>query len=136
MGDNTKNKVNEMNGGGSEKAVTEPKRKVTSKQVVAIIGIVLLVLMYIATLIAAVFDSSASGRLFWMCLFATIAIPLLIWIYTWMYGKLSGKHTMADFDLDGTEKEARDGTEEARDGTEEARDGIEEARDDTEAGAK
>lgn len=88
-----------------------PKKKITSKQVVAIIGIVLLVLMYVATLIVAVFDSSASGRLFWMCLFSTVAIPLLIWIYTWMYGKLTRKHTFADFDLGGT-KERADSTSE------------------------
>lgn len=79
-------------------------KKVTSKQVVAIIGIVLLVLMYIVTLIAAITDSSASGRLFWMCLYATVVIPILIWIYTWMYGKLTQKHTFADFDL-GSETE-------------------------------
>lgn len=78
------------------------KRKVTSKQVVAIIGIVLLVLMYVATLIAAFFDTTVSGRLFWMCLFSTMAVPILIWIYTWMYGKLTGRHTFADFET-GTE---------------------------------
>ena len=89
-----------------------PGKKVTSKQVVAIIGVVLLVLMYIVTLFAAVFDSSASGRLFWMCLFSTVAIPILIWIYTWMYGVLTKKHTIADFDLGGrpehTSDEVRD----------------------------
>lgn len=80
------------------------RKKMTSKQIVAIAGIVLLVLMYVATLIAAVFDSTASGRLFWICLFSTVAIPLLIWIYTWMYGILTRKHTFADLDL-GREKE-------------------------------
>lgn len=74
-------------------------KKITSKQVVAIIGILLLVLMYIMTLIAAIADNSVSGRLFWSCLYATIAIPILIWVYTWMYGKLTGKHTIADFDM-------------------------------------
>lgn len=93
---NMENKTNNANESSME--TTEPKRKVTSKQVVAIIGIVLLVLMYLVTLLAAFFDSSASGRLFWMCLFSTIAIPLLIWIYTWMYGKLTGKHTLTDSD--------------------------------------
>lgn len=77
-------------------------KKMTSKQIVAIIGIVLLVLMYVVTLLAAIFDNSASGRLFWMCLFSTVAIPILIWIYTWMYGVLTRKHTIADFDLGGT----------------------------------
>lgn len=84
-------------------------KKVTSKQVVAMIGVVLLVLMYIVTLIAAIVDSSASGRLFWVCLCATVVIPILIWVYTWMYGKLTQKHTFADFDLgdkaDGDRKE-------------------------------
>ena len=83
------------------------KRKVTSRQVVAIIGIVLLVLMYIVTLIAAIADSSASGRLFRICLYATVVIPILIWVYTWMYGKLTQKHTFADFDLGGNAEEVQ-----------------------------
>ena len=64
-----------------------PKKKMTSKQIVAIIGIVLLVLMYLVTLIVAIVDSSASGRLFAMCLFASFALPFLIWIYSWLYQK-------------------------------------------------
>lgn len=62
-------------------------------------GAILLVLLYIVTLIVALVDSSASGKLFALCLYATIAVPILIWIYTWMYGKLTGKHTFADFEL-------------------------------------
>lgn len=71
-------------------------RKKNSKQIVAIIGIILLVLLYVITLLSAFLDTSASGRLFGACLFATVAVPLLIWIYTWMYGKLTGKSTLAD----------------------------------------
>lgn len=74
-------------------------KKATSKQIAAIIGIILLVLLYVVTLVAAFADNSASGTLFMLCLFATIAIPVLIWIYTWMYGKLTGRHTFADPDL-------------------------------------
>ena len=75
------------------------KKKITSKQIVAMVGVILLVLMYLVTLVVAIVDSSASGKLFALCLYATIAIPILIWIYTWMYGKLTGKHTFADFDV-------------------------------------
>lgn len=82
-----------------------PRKKVTSKQIVAILGIVLLVLLYLVTLFAAIFDTSATGTLFAMCLFATIAVPLLIWVYTWMYGKLTGKHTIADLDIGQTGKD-------------------------------
>ena len=77
------------------------KKKVTSKQIAAIAGIVLLVLLYVVTLFAAIFDSSATGSLFQVCLFATIAIPLLIWIYVWMYGKLTQKSTFADLNIGG-----------------------------------
>lgn len=76
------------------------KRKVTSRQVIALAGVILLVLLYIVTLIVAVADKTASAVWFRMCLFATIAVPLLIWIYTWMYGKLTGKRTPADFASD------------------------------------
>ncbi len=81
-------------------------KKITSKQAAAILGIVLLVLMYIAALIAAVADKSASGSLFRICLYATVTIPILIWIYTWMYGKLTRKHTFADFEPDGKNGQA------------------------------
>ena len=77
------------------------KRKTTSKQIVALVGVILLVAMYLVTLIVAIFDQDSSGRLFQACLAATIAIPLLVWVYIWMYGKLTGKHTMADLDLGG-----------------------------------
>lgn len=70
--------------------------RITSKQIVALGGVVLLVLMYIATLVVAVVDNSDSGKWFMSCIFATVAVPLLIWIYTWMYGKLTGRHTIAD----------------------------------------
>ncbi|MDE7223609.1 MAG: hypothetical protein K2O34_07520 [Acetatifactor sp.] len=79
----------------------ESKKKITSKQAVALAGVILLVAMYLITLVVAIFDQDSSGRLFQACLVATVAIPLLIWVYIWMYGKLTGKHTMADLDLSG-----------------------------------
>ena len=73
------------------------KKKVTSKQVVALTGVFLLVLLYLVTLITAIFDRSATGKWFMICLIGTIVVPLLVWIYTWMYGVLSGKRTVASF---------------------------------------
>lgn len=60
------------------------------------VGVLLLALLYIVTLIVAIFDNSGSGRWFMICIFATVAVPILLWIYTWMYGKLTGKPTIAD----------------------------------------
>lgn len=90
----------------------KPNKKITSRQIVAIVGVVLLVLLYLVTLVVAFVDTSASGRLFGMCLFATIAVPVLVWIYTWMYGRLTGKSTMADLNIGGkdhmTDEEIQD----------------------------
>ncbi len=77
---------------------TTQKHKVTSKQIVAVIGVILLVLMYVITLITAIVDNSASAKWFRISLFGTLAIPLIIWIYAWMYARLTGKHAMGDPD--------------------------------------
>ncbi len=71
-------------------------KKLTSKQIVAWIGILALIAMYIVTLVVAIINPGQGGRLFQACMVATMAIPLLIWIYVWMYGKLKGKETFAD----------------------------------------
>lgn len=89
-----------------DKSKENNKKKMTSKQIVAIIGVVLLVLLYVITLITAIFDRSGSGRLFQASLAATLVIPLLVWIYTWLYGRLTHKHTFADFDIGGAEAPA------------------------------
>ncbi len=61
--------------------------KKSSKQIAAILCIVLLVLLYAATLIVALLDFPGSDRLFAACLMATVGLPILLWIYLWLYGK-------------------------------------------------
>lgn len=68
------------------------------QRILAIIGIAALVLLYIITLICAIFNFDGAGRMFKVSLFATIFIPIILWLYIWMYGKLTNKHTIADFD--------------------------------------
>ncbi len=72
------------------------KKKMTSKQIVAWIGIIALIAMYLITLVVAIVNPGEGGRLFQACLVATIAVPFLIWVYVWMYGKLTQKKTFAD----------------------------------------
>ena len=61
------------------------KKKISPKQVAAIVCIVLLVGMYVATLIVALLDFPGADRLFQACLVATIGLPILLWIYIWLY---------------------------------------------------
>lgn len=85
------------------------KKKMTSKQVVAMIGVFLLILMYVTTLVMAIVDTSASGKYFALCLAFTFVIPIIIWFYSWMYGRMTGKKVLGDpeqikmDDLDGEE---------------------------------
>ncbi len=72
------------------------KHKPKPKQIAAIICIALLVLLYIATLVVSILDFPGSERLFAACLLATIGLPILLWIYIWLYGKLTDKPTIAD----------------------------------------
>lgn len=74
-------------------------KKRTAKQVVALGAVILLVALYVVTLLVAIFDKSASGRWFQICLVCTVAIPLLAWIFIWIYGQYTGKKTIADLNL-------------------------------------
>lgn len=79
----------------------------TKKQrVMAWIGIVLLLLLVVATFLCAFLDFEGSERLFAACLFASVALPILIWIYIGLYGKIANKKTMADLfpEVEGLEE--------------------------------
>ena len=69
------------------------KKKV--KQISAIIAIILLVGLYVATFVFAITDSPNSGRMFQACLFATVAVPILLWIWVWLYGAITKKDDIA-----------------------------------------
>lgn len=80
----------------------EKKTKITenSKQessypkgvrVTALVGAILLVLMYIITLIAAITTSPTAGGLFKACLGGSILLPIMLWLYIRFAKLLSGK---------------------------------------------
>lgn len=79
---------------------TDNKKKITSKQVVAMVGVILLILMYIITLVVAIVDTSSSGKYFALCLALTFVIPIIIFLYNWMYGRATGKKVPGDPDMD------------------------------------
>ena len=63
-------------------------KKISPKQVAAMICVVLLVGMYVATLIVVLLDFPGWDRLFQACLVATIGLPILLWIYIWLYQQI------------------------------------------------
>lgn len=67
------------------------------KQILAIIGIILLVLLYLSTLICAIIDHTETMRLFQASILATVIIPVLLWAYSFIY-KLIKKNAKDQMD--------------------------------------
>lgn len=76
-----------------------PLKKRTPKQIAALICVILIILAYIAAFVVSLIDSTKSGELFQACLLATVFLPILCWIYIWLYGQVKQKHTIADLDI-------------------------------------
>lgn len=74
-------------------------KKRTPKQIAALLYVVLLLAVYVVTFIVACLDLGDSGRLFANCLLLTIALPILLWIYIWLYGIYRNRHNMASPDF-------------------------------------
>ncbi len=87
--------------------------KMNPKRIAALVAVSLLVALYVVTLFVAIFAPTEGNNLFAVCLMATIAVPLLAWIYIWLYGQMTGKKTMADLDLLQTGEAALTDAEEA-----------------------
>ena len=62
------------------------------KRIFALIGVVLLVAMYLATFIFAMMDSPASDTWFKASIFATLIIPILLYGYQLMYKHYQNKN--------------------------------------------
>ncbi len=77
---------------------TPNNRKITSKQIAAMTGVVLLVFLYLITLILAIVDSSISGRFFILSLCCTLVVPIIVFLYSWMWARLTGKKAPGDPD--------------------------------------
>ncbi len=85
------------------------------KRMAALLAIVFLVLLYIILLIAAIFDPTAGGKFFLIALFATVAVPLVLWIYLWMYARFTGGKAIGDPEtpqVPEEEEDTEDSTEE------------------------
>ena len=61
------------------------------KRLLALITVVMLVLLYAATLIFALIDSPWAFSMFKACIGMTVILPALLYIYFWIYKVLNKK---------------------------------------------
>ena len=95
ISDDTKNAKNTTNTRSTGE--TNTSNASNSQRIVAIIGVALLVIVIFALLLTAIFDPT--GVWFRACLVLAIALPILLWIYVWLYGILKQKKTIASFEF-------------------------------------
>lgn len=88
-------------------------KKRTPKQIAALSCVILLIFVYIFTLIAACLDFPGSDKLFAVCLISTVGLPILLWIYIWLYGVTKDRHTIASADLLNSDSETPTDSEES-----------------------
>lgn len=58
---------------------------VNVKRVIAIVGVVILVAMYLVTLVLAIASPDNAMEMFYASVYASIVIPVLIWAMTFIY---------------------------------------------------
>ena len=67
--------------------------KKNKKQIAAMAGILLLAALYLFTFVTAFLNIEHWDRLFMASIVATVGVPILIWIYIWLYGKITESRT-------------------------------------------
>lgn len=72
------------------------------KQILAILGCILLVGLYVSTLVFALIGSEDTMNLFRASVYATVVVPVLIWAYSFIYRLL--KNHSGDIKKDSDEE--------------------------------
>ena len=61
-----------------------------TKRILALIGAILLLLMYVAAFIVTILDHTSEMRYWQAAMGATVIIPVLIWAYSFVYKLIKG----------------------------------------------
>lgn len=70
--------------------------KINAKRFFALIGVILLAGMIIATLIVAILGYTFEDVLFRALIIADVALPIFIWVCTWLFGRITGEENFTD----------------------------------------
>ena len=83
-----------------------------AKRILALIGIVLLVSLYVITIVLALTDDPNTMNAFRASIYCTFLVPVLIWAYTFIYKLLKNNYGNKPADeftlLDDNEKKAEE----------------------------
>lgn len=85
------------------------------KQILAILGIVLLVALYLSTLVCALLDNSSTMAFFKASIYSTIVLPVLIWAYSFIFRLVRGKDATDKSNLNNKDSGMKNTTKSAKD---------------------
>lgn len=60
------------------------------KRILALLAVIIIALLYLTTLVLSFFQSERSGELLMVSIVATVVIPVLLYIYLWLYRLFKG----------------------------------------------
>lgn len=60
------------------------------KRILALLAVIIIALLYLTTLVLSFFRSEQSGELLMVSIVATVVIPVLLYIYLWLFRLLKG----------------------------------------------
>ena len=63
------------------------------KRILALLAVVLIALLYLVTFVLAFFQSEQAGELLLIALVGTVVIPVLLYIYLWLFRLFKGNNT-------------------------------------------
>ena len=81
------------------------------KRILAIIGIVLLVSLYVITIVLALTDDPNTMNAFRASVYCTFLVPVLIWAYTFIYKLLKNNYGDKPSDITSAQDDTDDKTE-------------------------
>ncbi len=71
------------------------------QRISALVCVALILGVYLTALIASFFSTELGKTIAKIAIGFTLVLPPLTWAYIWMIGKITHKHTIADFDILG-----------------------------------
>lgn len=60
------------------------------KRILALTAVVIIAMLYLVTLVLALFQNEQTGELLMVAIVATVVIPVLLYIYLWLYRLFKG----------------------------------------------
>ena len=67
------------------------------KRILALITVILIICLILATFVIAFLDFPNKNTVFFSCMIGTIVLPIMAWIIMWMYSVVTNRKNIASF---------------------------------------